>query len=109
MVTVKKDPIIDVLRHARVRQKITQKQIAAATGVSTRTIGRIESGQADMTLNQYRLWIECLGLSDLDVSLSLFNYDVVTAKDIEAASRRLPLKVRRLVLRFLLDLPNAMK
>ena len=64
------------------------------TGMSYRTVQRIEAGETDMKLSQYRRYLTALNLSDMDVSIALLDHDYVTERDIAALSRRLPYKLR---------------
>lgn len=102
-----KDPIVDVIRHFRERKGVTQAALAKRTGMSPRTIQRIEAGETDMKLNQYRRVIDALEISDMDVSLALFTHEFVTAKDVAAVAKRLPFRVRRIVVKFLTELADV--
>lgn len=66
------DPIVYVLRRYRENRGISQEKMSALTGISVSTVQRIESGKADMRLSQYRRYLKVLGMSDMDVSVSLF-------------------------------------
>lgn len=63
------------------------------TGISYRTVQRIEAGETDMKLSQYRRYLTALNLSDMDVSIALLDHDYVTERDIAALSRRLPFDI----------------
>lgn len=88
------DSIIHVLRRYREKRGYSQKEISDLTGISYRTVQRIESGVSDMKLSQYRRYLVALDLSDMDVSIALLAHDYVTERDIAALSRRLPYKMR---------------
>lgn len=54
-----------VLREARGKTGLTQEEVARRIGASTRTIGRIESGEGGLSLDRYRRLVEALGASEL--------------------------------------------
>ncbi|OCH31983.1 transcriptional regulator [Aliivibrio fischeri] len=103
------DPIVYVLRRYREVKGFSQEQVALKTGISPRTIQRIESGDSDMKMGQYRRYLEALGLSDMDISMSLFSHEFVTEKEVAAISRRLPYRFRKIVIVFLNELAEALK
>lgn len=105
----KVDPIVYVLRRYRENSNISQDRMSALTGISISTIQRIESGRAEMKLGQYRKYLNVLGISDMDVSVALFSHEFVTEKEIAAISRKFPLKIRRVLIKFLNELSQEFK
>ncbi|MFA0055142.1 helix-turn-helix domain-containing protein [Vibrio echinoideorum] len=103
------DPIVYVLRRYRENQGISQEQMSKLTGISSRTIQRIESGNSDMKISQYRNYLTVLGMSDMDVSIALFSHEFVTEKDVAAMARKFPLRVKQVIVRFLDELAEVLK
>ena len=62
----------NLLRLARIRRHLTQRQLAAAAGVSPSTIGRIESGAVQPSLP---MLAKLLAAVDLDLRIRLEEYD----------------------------------
>ena len=100
----KTDPIVYVLRRYRENKGISQDKMSTLTGMSVSTIQRIENGRTDMKLSQYRSYLNVLNMSDMDVSIALFSHEFVTEKDVAAIARQFPLKVKRVIIRFLDEL-----
>ncbi len=107
----KTDPIVYVLRRYRENKGISQDKMSTLTGMSVSTIQRIENGRTDMKLSQYRSYLNVLNMSDMDVSIALFSHEFVTEKekDVAAMARQFPLKVKRVIIRFLDELSEALK
>ncbi|GAA03245.1 helix-turn-helix domain-containing protein [Photobacterium leiognathi] len=103
------DPIVYVLRRYRQQMGISQEVMSERTNISRRTLQRIETGTTDMKLQQYRKYLEVLGMSDMDVSIALFSHEFVTEKDVAAVARNLPFKVKQAIVRFLAELVSALK
>ena len=103
------DSIVYVLRRYRENQGISQEQMSKLTGISSRTIQRIESGNSDMKISQYRNYLTVLGMSDMDVSIALFSHEFVTEKDVAAMARKFPLRVKQVIVRFLDELAEVLK
>ncbi|EOW7174554.1 TPA: helix-turn-helix transcriptional regulator [Vibrio parahaemolyticus] len=103
------DPIVPVLTKFRNTMGLTQQQLADESGLSLRTIQRLEAGETDMKLGQYRRIIEALGISDMDVSVALFRHEFATGKDVAALAQSLPLDIRQVIVRFLVDLADKIK
>lgn len=106
---MKYDPIVSVLRHCREAKGMTQKDLAGYTGLSYRTIQRMESGETDMKLGQYRRILDALELSDMDVSVALLSHEFTKADDVASAAKLLPLQVREVLVQFLMSLADAIK
>lgn len=100
------DPIVLVLMHIRKSKGISQESLASLTGVSLRTIQRIESGATDMKLSQYRAVMEGLDLTDMDVSVAVMQNKYSDASDVAAVAKKLPPRVREALVRFLVDLSS---
>nr|OEF28093.1 transcriptional regulator [Vibrio cyclitrophicus 1F97] len=106
---MKYDPIVSVLRHCREAKGMTQKDLAGYTGLSYRTIQRMESGDTDMKLGQYRRILDALDLTDMDVSVALLSHEFTKADDVASAAKLLPLQVREVLVQFLMSLADAIK
>jgi len=83
--------------------------MAELTGISSRTIQRIESGDTDMKFSQYRAYLNALNMSDMDVSVALFSHEFVTEKDVAAMARKFPLRIKQVIIRFLEELADVIK
>lgn len=103
------DPIVYVLRKYRLRQGISQDKMSALTGISVSTIQRIESGRTEMKLGQYRRYLKVLDISDMDVSIGLFSHEFVSEREVASMARKLPVKVKQAVVKFLEELSDALK
>ncbi|EGR0992903.1 XRE family transcriptional regulator [Vibrio parahaemolyticus] len=103
------DPIVPVLKKFRNSMGLSQQQMADKSGMSLRTIQRLEAGETDMKLGQYRKIIEALGISDMDVSVALFRHEFATGKDLGALAQALPVDIRQVIVRFLVDLADKIK
>lgn len=62
-----------------------------------------------MKLSQYRCYLKVLDVSDMDISIDLFSHEFVSEKEVAAMARRLPLKVKQAVVKFLEELSRALK
>ncbi len=103
------DPIVSVLRRYRENAGISQQEMSNITNISYRTLQRLESGESDMKLSHYRQYLKALNLADMDVSIALYNHEFTTANDVAAVSRKLPLKFRYVLIRFLNELSEILK
>lgn len=100
------DPIILVLKRYRQERGFSQAELARRTGISCRTVQRIESGASDMALRQYRKVIEILNITDMDVSVSMLKHNWTTTGDVAAAARLLTPKQRKAVMNLILELAD---
>lgn len=98
------DPVVYVLRKYRQKSQLSQRDVSLRTGLSERTIQRIESGETDMKFSQYRRYLSALNITDMDVSIAMLSHEFVTEDDIAAVARRLPFSLRKAIVRFLNDL-----
>ena len=105
----KADPIVYVLRRYRENKGISQDKMSELTGISVSTIQRIENGRSDMKLSHYRSYLNVLDMSDMDVSVALFSHEFVTEKDVAAMTRKFPLKIKYVIVRFLNELADAIE
>lgn len=101
------DPVVYVLRKYREKGNFSQREIAQFTGISERTIQRIESGDTDMKFSQYRCYLRALNITDMDVSIAMLSHEFATEDDVAAAVRRLPFPFKRAIIRFLNELAEA--
>lgn len=83
------DPIIEVLTQRRKEQGISREKIAQSAGMSLKTYQRIERGESDMKLSQYRSILRALHLTDLDIALDIRDIQHVVAEDVLSAARLL--------------------
>ncbi|WP_240694531.1 helix-turn-helix domain-containing protein [Vibrio owensii] len=103
------DPIVYVLKRYRENRSMSQAKLSEATGISLRTIQRIESGETDLKMSQYRRYLEALSLSDMDISISLMSHHFVTEREVAAVTRRFPFRIKQVLVRFLNELAEALK
>ncbi len=98
------DPIIEVLIKRRKEHGFSREQIAQLAGMSVKTYQRIERGESDLKLSQYRAILRVLNISDLDVYLDVRGIAHVSENDIAAIARLLSPEAQSLLLRFLSQL-----
>ncbi|WP_320197294.1 helix-turn-helix domain-containing protein [Vibrio metoecus] len=65
------DPLIQALKERREAAGLSQNQTAKMIGVSLNTYQRIERGDTDMKMSNYRTLVENLKTTDLDISLDI--------------------------------------
>lgn len=89
-----KSPLIDAVIARRKAKGITQEQAANYAGVGLKTYQRIEKGESDIRLRNYEMLLKKLGVTGLDMSLDALGFSAITAWDVAAAARLLPLEAR---------------
>lgn len=99
-----KEPIINVIRRRREMIGMSRSQIADIAGMSEKTYLRIERGDSDMRLSQYRTIIRALKLTDLDISLDILEIDTTTPWDVAAAARILSPEARLLLVKLVMTI-----
>ncbi|MGU3847123.1 transcriptional regulator, partial [Vibrio diabolicus] len=70
-------------------------------GMSVKTYQRIERGESDLKLSQYRSILRSLHLTDLDIALDIRDVQHVTADDLMAVARLLSPEAQSLLVRLL--------
>ena len=95
------DPLIEVLIAKRKALNLSREKMASIAGMSTKTYQRIERGESDLKLSQYRSILRALNLTDLDIALDLRGVSNVVAEDVVAASRLLSPEAQYLLIRFI--------
>ncbi|EJV5951111.1 helix-turn-helix transcriptional regulator [Vibrio sp. Vb5031] len=98
------DPLITALKERREAAGLSQKNIAEMIGVTLKTYQRIERGETDMKMSHYRILVEKLKTTDLDISLDMLGVDKTTPWDVAAAARTLPPEVRTALVSMLMIL-----
>ncbi|HGF5004094.1 TPA: helix-turn-helix domain-containing protein [Vibrio parahaemolyticus] len=88
------DPLIQAIRKRREAAGVTQEEAAAMTGMSLKTYQRIENGLTELKMSHYRILIENLKVTDLDISLDMIGIHSATPWDVAAAARTLPPEIR---------------
>ncbi|BBM66436.1 helix-turn-helix transcriptional regulator [Vibrio alfacsensis] len=83
------DPVIEVLITRRKMKGISREQMAKIAGMSEKTYQRIERGESDLKLSQYRSILRALNLTDIDVALDTRGISKTTAEDVTSAARLL--------------------
>lgn len=89
--------LVFALKKRREAAGLTQQDAAKTAGVSLKTYQRIERGDSDIRLSQYKAIIAALKITDLDVSLDMINIAGATPWDVAAAARTLPRDARTLL------------
>ncbi|MDG2664605.1 transcriptional regulator, partial [Vibrio parahaemolyticus] len=74
---------------------------ANIAGRSVKTYQRIERGESDLKLSQYRAILRSLHLTDLDIALDVRDVQHVTANDLTAVARLLSPEAQSLLVRLL--------
>ncbi|MFZ6043679.1 helix-turn-helix transcriptional regulator [Vibrio natriegens] len=98
------EPLITALKERREAAGLSQKNIAEMIGVTLKTYQRIERGETDMKMSHYRILVEKLKTTDLDISLDMLGVDKTTPWDVAAAARTLPPEVRTALVSMLMIL-----
>ncbi|HCG6617775.1 TPA: helix-turn-helix transcriptional regulator [Vibrio parahaemolyticus] len=88
------EPLINAIKERREAAGLSQLQTANMIGVSLKTYQRIERGETEMKMSHYRVLVEKLKTTDLDISLDMLGVDKTTPWDVAAAARTLPPEVR---------------
>ena len=96
------EPIVMALIERRKRANLSQETLAASAGMSLKTYQRIERGEADIKMSQYRSIIRTLKATDLDVVLDVVGASHATAEDVAAVSRLLTNEERMLLIKLIL-------
>lgn len=100
--------IVSVLRRYREQARLTQEHIAQRTGISLSTIKRIERGARMMTIEDYEKYLNVLGISHIDVLISLDTGDYEVEREIASLARQLPADLRLAHLTYLRALTKAL-
>ncbi|EMB9232739.1 helix-turn-helix transcriptional regulator [Vibrio alginolyticus] len=95
------DPIIQALIARRKSNGLSREQMANIAGMSVKTYQRIERGESDLKLSQYRAILRSLNLTDLDIALDVRDVQHVTANDLTAVARLLSPEAQSLLVRLL--------
>ncbi|HHF0489024.1 TPA: helix-turn-helix domain-containing protein [Vibrio antiquarius] len=95
------DPIIEALIARRKASGLSREQMANIAGMSVKTYQRIERGESDLKLSQYRSILRSLHLTDLDIALDIRDVKHVTADDLMAVARLLSPEAQSLLVRLL--------
>lgn len=98
------DPLIQALKARREAAGWTVKHTANMIGITSKTYGRIERGETDMKMSHYRILIDKLKVTDLDISLDMIGIDHATPWDVAAAARTLPPEVRTVLVSLIMML-----
>ncbi|HGY9586757.1 TPA: helix-turn-helix transcriptional regulator [Vibrio harveyi] len=96
------EPLINAIKERREAAGLSQLQTADMIGVSLKTYQRIERGETEMKMSHYRVLIEKLKTTDLDISLDMLGVDKTTPWDVAAAARTLPPEVRTVLVSLLM-------
>ncbi|MFH4732846.1 helix-turn-helix transcriptional regulator [Vibrio diabolicus] len=95
------DPIIEALIARRKASGLSREQMANIAGMSVKTYQRIERGESDLKLSQYRSILRSLHLTVLDIALDIRDVQHVTADDLMAVARLLSPEAQSLLVRLL--------
>lgn len=100
------DPIIIAITKRRRRNGISREDVADIAGMSLKTYARIERGETDIHLSQYRAILRALNATDLDISLDILDIVDISDKDVLSAARLLSSNSRKLLVKLLLSISN---
>ncbi|BDR15059.1 helix-turn-helix domain-containing protein [Vibrio sp. STUT-A11] len=95
------DPIIEALIKRRKELGFSREQIAKMAGMSVKTYQRIERGESDLKLSQYRSILRSMQLTDLDIALDIRGVEHVTEQDLASIARLLSPEAQALLVRLL--------
>ncbi|HCG8683760.1 helix-turn-helix domain-containing protein [Vibrio diabolicus] len=88
------EPIVLYLIQERLRNRMTQKQIADLANIPLRTYQRIEQGKSEATISQVRRVIEVFDITWLDVAWGETGRRYIDTNDISASLKHLPASLR---------------
>ncbi len=88
------EPLIQAIKARREAAGMSQAKAADMVGVSLKTYQRIENGATELKMSHYRMLLQKLKVTDLDISLDMIGVDKATPWDVAAAARTLPPDVR---------------
>ncbi|ERM57568.1 MULTISPECIES: helix-turn-helix transcriptional regulator [Vibrio] len=97
------EPIVIALIERRKQANLSQEKLAFSSGMSLKTYQRIERGEADIKMSQYRSIMRTLKVTDLDVVLDVVGASQPTEADVAAASRLLSSEERMLLIKLILS------
>ncbi|UPR27069.1 helix-turn-helix transcriptional regulator [Vibrio cyclitrophicus] len=97
------EPIVIALIERRKQANLSQEKLAFSSGMSLKTYQRIERGEADTKMSQYRSIMRTLKVTDLDVVLDVVGASQPTEADVAAASRLLSSEERMLLIKLILS------
>lgn len=101
------DPLIQALKSRRTAAGWTIEKTASLIGVSAKTYARIERGETDMKMSHYRLLLNKLNVTDLDLCLDMLGIDKATPWDVAAAARTLPPEGRSVLVSLIMILTET--
>ncbi|MBW3695404.1 XRE family transcriptional regulator [Vibrio sp. T187] len=96
------EPIVMALINRRKLAGFSQEKMASVAGMSLKTYQRIERGETDIKVSQYRSIMRALNLTDLDIALDTLDVSKVIPADVAAASRLLSDEARLLLVKLIL-------
>ncbi|HHF3242419.1 TPA: helix-turn-helix transcriptional regulator [Vibrio alginolyticus] len=96
------EPLINAIKKRREAAGLSQLQTADMIGVSLKTYQRIERGETEMKMSHYRILVDKLKTTDLDISLDMLGVDKATPWDVAAAARTLPPEIRTVLVSMLM-------
>ncbi|RTZ17736.1 XRE family transcriptional regulator [Vibrio aquaticus] len=103
------EPIITVIMERRKQAGLSQDKVAKLAGMSTKTYQRIERGESDLKLSQYRAILRSLGMTHLDVAMDELSVRKIESDDLISAVRLLDKESKLLLIRFILQLSKSFK
>ena len=101
------EPIVLAIIERRKRANLSQEKLASMAGMSLKTYQRIERGEADIKMSQYRSLTRSLEISDLDVVMDTLEAGQTTVDDVAAVSRLLSDEQRKLLIKLILSLTRG--
>lgn len=101
------EPIVMAIIERRKRANLSQEKLAFMAGMSLKTYQRIERGEADIKMSQYRSLTRSLALTDLDLVMDTLEASETSAEDVAAVSRLLSDEQRKLLVKLILSLARG--
>ena len=101
------EPIVLAIIERRKRANLSQEKLASMAGMSLKTYQRIERGEADIKMSQYRSLTRSLTITDLEVVMDTLEAGQIAVEDVAAVSRLLTDEQRRLLIKLILSLARA--
>lgn len=100
---------VAVLRRFRELAGFSQAVMSKKTGISQRTIERIETGRREMNVSEMELYLDALNISYIDVLIAKSSANYHVNHDIAALARLLPADFQKTHLQYLHQLTSMLK
>nr|WP_274534872.1 helix-turn-helix transcriptional regulator [Salinivibrio kushneri] len=102
------DPAILFFIRQRIVYKMTQQDVAHQAGIPFRTYQRLETGQAELKMSQFRKLCRLYNVTSVDVALGELQFRRRYAADVASVAATLPFEVREHFLKLMIAIKKEM-